>query len=129
IEASRTAGDGAPHARGRLVAETVACVRAMHASDVLQRVIDVDPELLMPYVVDRIGSTQHIAVALLADGISRGHADGSIRTGPRDALAYGMLLTVQSFVLSARPVTAEVPAEQLYDELAHLLDSSLAAKS
>lgn len=126
IEASREAGTDCAHERARLVAETVAGVRALHDNALFRRVLDMDPELLVPYLVHGLGSTQRYAVTFFADGIQRGQDDASIRDGPVPVLAHGMLLTVQSFALSMRSVGQVMTVDQCCGELALLLDSYLA---
>ena len=126
IEASKAAGHGLPHARARLVAEIVTASRAMHDNALFQRVLDVDPELLVPYLVNGLGSTQRRAVEMFREGIEHGHADGSVRAGAAQRLAYGMLLPVQSFVLSARAMAPGASVEETGEELGALLDSYLA---
>ncbi|MGH3343966.1 MAG: TetR/AcrR family transcriptional regulator [Carbonactinosporaceae bacterium] len=120
LEATRTT------ARQRVVAQTVAAARAFSENALFRRVVDVDPELLLPYLVDRLGTTQRMAVGLFTERIAQGQADGSIRTAPPRTLAHAMLLAVQSFVLSMGPASAAVPADELYGELGHLLDAYLA---
>src|SRR5690348_14807013 len=60
--------------RARLVAACVDVVRRLPDAPLFRRVVDVDPELLLPYLTDRIGSTQLLAVAhvrrMLADGMA-----------------------------------------------------------
>ncbi|MQA06603.1 MAG: TetR family transcriptional regulator [Streptosporangiales bacterium] len=114
-------------ARARAVAHTVAAVRALHRNPLFAKVLDVDPELLLPYLTDRVGSTQQQAVAQFTSWLDEGFADGSIRRGDRTAMAYSMLLTVQSYTLSLRvALSADVDAEAMYGELGHVLDASLA---
>src|SRR4051794_6269606 len=89
-------------ARARMVAGTVEVARRLPDEPLFRRVLDVDPELLLPYLTDRLGSTQQLAIAhtrrMLADGV----ADGSIRRGDLDVMAVSMVLTVGAFVVSAR---------------------------
>ena len=111
-------------ARERLVAATVQAARVIPDNPLFRRVADVDPELLLPYVVQRIGTTQRAAAALLRSWITAGQADGSIRGGDARLLAHGVLLTTQSFVLSAR-VTGAPARARVLDELRELLDRYL----
>jgi AcrR family transcriptional regulator len=115
----------APTARERLVRQVLAGVKALGENELFRRVVDVDPELLVTYLFDRLGATQQAAVALFADQLARGHADGSIRRGSVAVQSHTMLLTVQPFVLSLRPAAAIVPAHRLHDELSILLDAYL----
>lgn len=117
--------DVALPARSRLVELGVAAVRALVADPLLRTVLDRDAELLLPYITERVGSTQRLAEQVLADLIAQGHADGSVRVGDPAVQVRALLLTVQSFVLSWRPATRDVPAEPLLSELRHLLERSL----
>src|SRR5438874_7779472 len=62
-------------ARARIVATTVEVVRRLPDEALFRRVLDVDPELLLPYLTDRIGSTQRIAVARMRRVLAEGVAD------------------------------------------------------
>ncbi|SDN39015.1 TetR/AcrR family transcriptional regulator [Allokutzneria albata] len=111
--------------RRRLVACVVEGVRLLSASPLLRSVLEVDPQLLIPYVFERLGSTQRIAEQFLHDQVLAGHADGSIRRGETSAQVRMLLLTAQTMVLSLRPATSDVDEDALYTELAHMLDAAL----
>ncbi len=98
-------------ARGLLVDGLVAGVEAFRAHPLFRKIVDVDPELLLPYVLDRRGASQEALLALLADGLREGHADGSVRVGHVERQARALLLIVQSFTLSLRTMTDEDDAE------------------
>ncbi|EHR63260.1 TetR/AcrR family transcriptional regulator [Saccharomonospora cyanea] len=117
--------DASQPARARLTDLGVAAVRALGADPLLRTVLDRDAELLLPYVTERLGSTQRLAEQVVAGLVAEGHADGSVRRGEPGAQVRALLLTVQSFVLSWRPATHDVPDEALLSELRHLLDESL----
>jgi AcrR family transcriptional regulator len=89
-------------ARARLVALTVEAARRLPAEPLFQRVLDVDPELLLPYLTDRIGSTQRLALGRVRRAIAEGHADRSIRRGDPDVMAMSLLMTVLPWIVSAR---------------------------
>ena len=97
-----------PTARERLVAAAVEVVQRLGHHPLYRRILDLDPELLLPLVVDRFGSTQKAAMALLEAQVVEGQQDGSIRAVPPATAATAVLLTVQSFVLSARLVDEDV---------------------
>lgn len=109
--------------RARAVARLVHGVRALRAHPVMRKVMDVDPELLLPYLVTRLGGTQRIALESVTADLVQGQRDGSIRPGDPAVLARAVLLVVQSFVFSLDTVGADT--EQLYAELTTLLDSYL----
>lgn len=110
-------------ARARLVATTTEVARALPDEPLFRRVVDVDPELLLPYLTDRLGSTQQLAVAhvrrMLADGV----ADGSIRRADLDVLALAIVLSVSSYVVSARVLGGR--REAALEELVRMLDAWL----
>jgi AcrR family transcriptional regulator len=125
LDAARREAEDRATARERLVHQILAGVRAMSENELFRRVVDVDPELLVPYLFDRLGATQQAAIALFADQLARGHADGSIRRGSVAVQSHALLLAVQPFVLSVRSAAKLVPEQRLQDELAVLLDSYL----
>lgn len=112
-------------ARERLVASAVDTARRLVADPLLRGVLDRDPELLLPYLVQRVGSTQRLAEKFIAEQLTAGHADGSVRTAPIAAQTRLCYLTVQSFVISHRPATEDVAEDDLLAELATSLDHAL----
>jgi AcrR family transcriptional regulator len=117
-------------ARERIVAGVVATVRGLRGNDLLRRIIDLDPELLLPYLLDRRGRSQDVIAGALAELVRAGQADGSVRDGDADVLARSLLLACHGFTLSAHTM---VPGEgrdrdvsALDDELGRLVDRYLA---
>ena len=116
--------------RERLVARASASVAALWDDPLLARVLDVDPELLLPYVVDRVGATQRLVEPALQADVAAGQADGSVRAGDPAVLTRALYLVLQSFVLSARPAVTDLgpptaARAALLAELAALLDGAL----
>jgi AcrR family transcriptional regulator len=89
-------------ARARLVALTVEAARRLPEEPLFQRVLDVDPELVLPYLTVRIGSTQRLALGRVRRAIAEGHADRSIRRGDPEVMAVSLLMTVLPWIVSAR---------------------------
>jgi AcrR family transcriptional regulator len=89
-------------ARSRLVAQLVEAARRLPDEPLFRRVLDVDPELLLPYLTVRIGSTQQLALARIRRVIAEGHADRSIRRGNLDLMATSLLMTALPWIVSAR---------------------------
>lgn len=116
-------------ARLRLVDGLVSGVAAFRGHPLFHKIIDVDPELLLPYVLDRRGASQDALLGLIADGLAEGHADGSVRTLHADRQARSILLVVQSFALSLRTMTDEGDPEladaAFLDELRTILERTL----
>ncbi|GGT34284.1 TetR family transcriptional regulator [Streptomyces kurssanovii] len=116
-------------ARRRLVEGLVAGVTAFRAHPLFHKIIDVDPELLLPYVLDRRGASQDALLGLIAGGLAEGHADGSVRRSHPDRQARSLLLVVQSFTLSLRTMTEEDEPEladtAFLEELRTILERTL----
>ncbi len=94
-------------ARDLIVEGLVGGVRAFRIHPLFRKIVDVDPELLLPYVLDRRGASQDALLELLATGLRDGHADGSVRACHPGRQARSLLLIVQSFTLSLRTMTDE----------------------
>jgi AcrR family transcriptional regulator len=112
-------------ARERAVAQFLAVTAGLRGHPLLDKIIQVDPELLQPYIFERLGTSQRMALAFTAELIRAGQRDGSIRDGDVDAMALTVLLSVQSAVLAARAAGAVLPASRRDAELAVLLDRYL----
>src|ERR1043165_1063236 len=65
-------------ARERLVTGLVTGVRTIVANPILRAALDLEPELLLPYVVQRLGSTQRLTEQFIAGQLANGHQDGSV---------------------------------------------------
>ena len=129
IETARAEVEALPTARERLVAAGGLTVERLAVHPLWCRVLDLDPELLLPLVVQRFGATQRVTVDLVAEQVRQGQADGSVRPGDPALLATCLLLTAQSFVFSARILAAEHKQEHSADELRRLLDGYLQVTS
>lgn len=66
------------------------------------RIVEIDPELLMPYFTDRLGEAQRAVQERVTRYIAEGQQDGSIRSGDATAMAATLELAVRGIVLSAR---------------------------
>jgi AcrR family transcriptional regulator len=108
-----------------LVPAIVAAVSGLRREPLFARVLDVDPDLLLPYVTDRLGSTQRAVVELLTAGLRAAQQDGGVRAGDPVRMAYTVLLIAQSFVLSARTVAEHLDDGALDTELTRALEAYL----
>jgi AcrR family transcriptional regulator len=116
---------GGEDARGRLVAALLLIARQLPSNPLFRKVRAAEPELLAPYVLERLGGTQRVGLELIERYIGEGQADGSIRDGKVRALAAIVLLIEQSFVLSAATI-AGATRTQLLEELQASLHGALA---
>jgi AcrR family transcriptional regulator len=99
-------------------------VAALRNNELFQRILEVDPELLHPYLFERTGRNQQWILELTEEHVRTGQADGSIRRGDPHTIAAALLLTTYGYVLSAH--TLDVPAQALDAELRTQIDRYLA---
>ena len=119
-------------ARQRITRGVLATVKALRANELLRRIIDLDPELLLPYLLDRRGRSQDVLATALAGLVREGQADGSVRDGDPDTIARSLLLACHGFTLSAHTMSTETSPGRDADvspfdaELARLVEGYLA---
>lgn len=101
------------------VARTVAALRD---NDLFRRMVDVDPEWVLPYLLERRGRFQDAVLTVIGERITQAQAEGGIRPGDPVVLARTVLLTAHGFAISA-PIMTDVAVGQaaLDDELTELL--------
>jgi AcrR family transcriptional regulator len=111
-------------ARARLCATVATVARRLPDEPLFRRVIDVDPELLLPYLTDRVGTTQRLAFMHVRRMLADGQRDRSVRGGDLDAMAMALVVAVSAFVISARLLDDVGPAAA-FAELERLIDGGL----
>jgi AcrR family transcriptional regulator len=124
---SGPAGEGPVRAG---VADGIAnAVSALRDNVLFAKIVHVDPELLLPYLLDRRGRTQDALLGLTEAAVREGQADGSVREGDPVLLARSLLLATYGFLLSTPTMTDDLPdvADAVFDdELRLLVDGYLA---
>lgn len=105
VRAAQAAADDVATGRARLVGTVVDGCRRTRANPLFRKIVDVDPEFLLPYVTARAGQAQQLVGGLLAAGVRAGQDDGSIRAGAPDALARLVLLQAQALTVSIGSVS------------------------
>lgn len=110
-------------ARARLVDATIEITGAIRVHPLLRKIIDLDPEFLLPYLLKRRGTSTSQQLDLIETGVKAGIEDGSIRDGDVRRRATAVLLTAWSFVLTG-PVLAD-DLDALDSELHDILDRYL----
>lgn len=85
----------------RLASGVARTVGALRSNDLFRKIVDVDPELLLPYLLQRRGRSQDNILAMLAGLVQAGQADGSVRAGDPVLLARSTMLAAIGFTLSA----------------------------
>ncbi len=125
VDSTRPA-PGGPALR-RTVEHLVAAVRALRAHPLFRKIIEVDPELLLPYILDRRGASQDAILARIEAELRVGQEEGSIRRTEVTRQARAVLLVAQSFVLSGHTMLDEPEPglDDLDEELRTLLERYL----
>ena len=107
--------------------QLVDSVRALRGNELFQRIVELDPELLLPYLLNRRGRSQDLILELIEDAIRAGQADGSIRDGNPVVMARSLVLAAHGFVISGHTmVDDDVSEEDLADEARLLISKVLA---
>jgi AcrR family transcriptional regulator len=100
----------------------VAGCRGLRDNELFVRIVELDPELLLPYLLSRRGRSQQAIVTRLADLIALGQADGQLREGDPVAIGRSVVLAAHGFCLSAHTmIDDDVSLDDLDDELRLLI--------
>ncbi len=122
IMAPTTTAELPPPSPEQIADQVVAAVRALRANPLFHRIIDVDPELLLPYLLERPGRSQQAVLTALTEAIGRAQQVGVVRAADPALLARSILLAAHGFALSQQTMTCEsVSAADLEVELALLI--------
>jgi AcrR family transcriptional regulator len=89
----------------RLAGGVAATVTQLRRNELFAKILEVDPELLLPYLLDRRGRTQDAILGLVEAVIAEGQADGSLRPGEPRLLARSLMLAAHGFALSMQTMT------------------------
>lgn len=105
----------------RLARGVVRTVRALRGNALFAKIVEIDPELLLPYLFDRRGRSQDSILEMLADLVRDGQREGKIRDGDPVLIARSVLLTAQGFVLSLGTMADDVIDAEAFDAELHSL--------
>jgi hypothetical protein len=101
-------------------------VRALRDNELFVRIVELDPELLLPYLLSRRGRSQQAVLELLTGQLREGQEAGDVRTGDTEAMARALVLAVHGFVLSAHTMVDDLASEEALDaELGTILTRAL----
>jgi AcrR family transcriptional regulator len=110
----------------RLVGDIIGTVRRLRENELFLRIVDLDPELILPYLFSRRGRSQDAILELTVAALREAQAAGEVRTGNPELMARAMLLAAHGFVLSAHTMVGdEVSLDDLDDELRRALTRGL----
>ncbi len=129
-EFARVLGEAAATTRGVTARERLVnlCLRAVDVlghDPLVEALLRHDPELLLPYLVDRPGQSQLNAARLIEAGLAAGLEDGSIRELDGHVVATTILHVLTPFIVSARLVEDQADVTAVHAELAAMLEGYL----
>lgn len=114
------AGDG----RAGTVQVAVHGAELLAAHPLFLRLLDVDPELLLPYVTERVGRFQALVIDALAARLATAMQEGSVRRADPRRMAGAIELALRGYVLSAH---SDAPEDERVhrEDLREMLDAYL----
>jgi len=109
-----------------IAALVVEITSSMRRNALFAKIVDVDPEFLIPYVFFRRGRTQDAMLDMIRAQLVAGQSAGTIRSGDPDVMARAIMLTALGFTLSMRTMTDHAKPADLDAELLLQMQRSLA---
>ncbi|WP_182380130.1 TetR/AcrR family transcriptional regulator [Nocardioides sp. WS12] len=104
-----------------------AAVSVLRENELFRRIVDVDPEQLLPYLIDRRGRSQDVIIGALADRLAEAQATGEIRSGNPLLMARSLMLAAHGFAISAHTMQDDELTQTDFDtELTALVRRYLA---
>lgn len=110
----------------RLTDNIVRTVRAVRENELFTRIVELDPEMVLPYLLERPGRSQELVLSVLVSEITAGQAAGQVRPGDPALLARSLVLAAHGFTLSTQTMTTDGRDAAAFDrELAQLAERYL----
>lgn len=91
-------------------------VAALRGNELFRRIIDVDPEQLLPYLIDRRGRSQDVIIDTLATRIGAAQEAGTVRAGDPLLLARSLMLAAHGFAISAHTMVDDRLTQADFDD-------------
>ncbi len=110
----------------RVVGTALRTVRALRDNELFVRIVELDPELLLPYLLSRRGRSQQAILDLVVEQLREGQSRGEVRAGDPEVMARAVLLATHGFVLSAHTMVDDrASLEALDGELRTILERAV----
>lgn len=105
-------GDGT-HAIAR---RFVAAVGAVRENELFRRIVGLDPEQVLPYLIDRRGRSQDVVLDALAARLATAQEAGHVRDGDPLLLARTLVLSAHGFAISVQTMTDDERTQVDFDD-------------
>jgi AcrR family transcriptional regulator len=104
-----------------------AAVVVLRENELFRRIVEVDPEQLLPYLIDRRGRSQDAILDALAARIAEAQSTGEVRGGNPQLLARSLILAAHGFAISVHTMADDGLTRADFDaELTALVQRYLA---
>lgn len=100
----------------RLVDKLVRTVKVLRGNELFVRIVELDPELVLPYLLDRRGRSQQLILDLVEQALREAQASGDVRAGDPAAMARGLVLSAHGFVMSAHTMVDDAVSEEALEQ-------------
>jgi AcrR family transcriptional regulator len=127
LEAQRRAA-GITDGRERVLAGVMGTLEMLIDHPLMLRLLELEPEMLLPYLTDRVGEFQRAGRTALAGWLREAQAKGAVRAGDPERMAATIELAARGPVLAARTLSGEDRTLCL-DEVRRMIDAYLAPES
>ena len=112
-------------ARSRLIEGVVGVAAQTRIHPLMRKIIELDPEFLTPYLLERRGSSTVAQLEFLEQCLEAGYADGSIRQGDKKWQARQIVLTAMASAVSGPVMAKPNHYTRLDNELRAMLEGYL----
>ena len=107
-----------------VVSAVISTVARLLDHPLLQRLLELEPEVMVPYLVERVGEFQRGARIALAGWIEHAQAAGQVREGDPEELAAAVELACRGLVIAVRSLS-ERERDAGLRELERMIDAYL----
>jgi AcrR family transcriptional regulator len=111
--------------RERIVAFAVHGLDLLCTHELFLRLLDVDPELLLPYLTQRLGRFPAAFVGRLRERLEHAMSEGTVRRDDPERLALSVQVAMRGFAYAARDGTSRKRRREMLEDLATMLDGLL----
>lgn len=108
----------------RVVEGVVGTVAMLMEHPLMTRILELEPEMIVPYLSERLGEFQRAGREALAAWLAGAQSQGAIRPGSPERMAGTIELSARGLVVAARTLQGEARAEALA-ELRRMIESYL----
>jgi len=124
VDRALTEAAGVENGRERVVTGVTRTVELLMEHPLLLRLLELEPEVMLPYLTQRLGEFQREARQALARWLEQAQAEGAIRSGDPLRMAGSIELAARGLVLATRTLSPESRRAELA-ELGRMLDAYL----